>query len=80
MLTLESLGPAGLKLKNVLPAHQAESLLYEARERLGGDLATPQQRYRFGAMLVEKDIPVLRVVGRSIMAQAVLHGATPTAG
>lgn len=77
-LTLDALGPAGIKLRNLLKPEEAESLLREAYAKLGGDLASPQQRYRFGALLLEKNVPVLRVVGRSIMAQAVLHGANPS--
>jgi hypothetical protein len=77
-ITLDALGPAGLKLRNMLRPEDAAALLREACERLGSDLSSPQQRYRFGTLLVEKDVPVLRVVGRSIMAQAVLHGANPS--
>ena len=81
-LSVESLGPAGHKLQNVLPAGEVQALLAEAASALA-DLDGPQGRYRFGAFLARKERAVLRVLGRCIMAQAVLHGAkeeddTPT--
>jgi hypothetical protein len=73
-LSVESLGPAGQKLRNVLPAAEVEALLGEAASVLD-HLEGPQGRYRFGAFLARKERAVLRVLGRCIMAQAILHGA-----
>ena len=38
-------------------------------------LATPDDRYRFGERLTAEPAPVLRLVGRCIVAQAIIHGA-----
>jgi hypothetical protein len=77
-LDLTALGPAGVKLGNILGPREVAALVREAGQRLGAEgLDSPQKRYWFGAMLLAKNSPVLRVMGRSIMAQAVLHGARP---
>jgi len=76
----EVLGPAGSKLVNVLGRDEAERVSRRILQELGlTALATPDDRYRFGARLVEEPAPVLRVVGRCIMAQAIIHGARPPA-
>jgi hypothetical protein len=77
-LDLSALGPAGIKLGNILGPREVAALVREAVQTLGRDgLDSPQKRYWFGAILVAKSSPVLRVMGRSIMAQAILHGARP---
>lgn len=79
-MQLDALGPAGEKLRNVLSPKETESLLDEAVATLGSDLSSPQQRYLFGELLTTKERAVLRIMGRSIMAQAVLHGARDPSG
>ena len=72
----DALGPAGPKLFNVLGRDEAERLSRRILRELGlAALVTPDDRYRFGARLVGESAPVLRVVGRCIMAQAIMHGA-----
>jgi hypothetical protein len=70
------LGPAGPKLFNVLGHDEAERVSRRILRELGLlALLTPDDRYRFGERLVQESAPVLRVVGRCIMAQAIIHGA-----
>jgi hypothetical protein len=77
-IDLGALGPAGIKLRNILPPAEVAALLREAAHRLGAEnLDSPQKRYWFGQILAGKNSAVLRVLARSIMAQAVLHGARP---
>lgn len=72
----DMLGPAGPKLYNVLGAEEAERLARRLLRELGlAALATPDDRYRFGERLTTESAPVLRVIGRCIIAQALIHGA-----
>jgi hypothetical protein len=72
----DALGPAGLKLINVLGREEADRLSRRILRELGlMALVTPDDRYRFGERLITESAPVLRVVGRCIMAQAIIHGA-----
>jgi hypothetical protein len=72
----DALGPAGLKLINVLGREEADRLSRRILRELGlMALLTPDDRYRFGEHLIKESAPVLRVLGRCIMAQAIIHGA-----
>jgi hypothetical protein len=72
----DALGPAGTKLYNVLGREEAERLARRLLRELGlPALVTPEDRYRFGERLTAESAPVLRLVGRCIMAQALIHGA-----
>jgi hypothetical protein len=71
-----TLGPAGPKLFNVLGPDEAERVARRVlRELRLAALTTPDERYRFGERLTADPAPVLRVIGRCIMAQAIMHGA-----
>ena len=70
------LGPAGTKLVNVMGREEAERLARRILREMGMlALVTADDRYRFGERLIVEPAPVLRVVGRCIMAQAIMHGA-----
>jgi hypothetical protein len=70
------LGPAGPKLINVLGREEADRLSRRILRELGlMALVTPDDRLRFGERLIAESAPVLRVLGRCIMAQAIMHGA-----
>jgi hypothetical protein len=70
------LGPAAPKLINVLGREEAEHVARRILRNMGlAALLTPDDRYLFGERLVEESAPALRVVGRCIMVQAIIHGA-----
>jgi hypothetical protein len=72
----DPLGPAGPKLINVLGREEAERVSRRILRELGmASLNTPDDRYRFGERLVAESAPALRLVGRCVMAQAIIHGA-----
>jgi len=78
-MTQSLLGPAGPKLFNVLGGDEAERVARRLlRELRLVALITPDDRYLFGERLTAEAAPVLRVIGRCIMAQAIMHGAKAT--
>jgi hypothetical protein len=78
-MSQDALGPAWPKLFNVLGREEAERLARRIlRELRLAVLITPDDRYRFGERLTAEAAPVLRVIGRCIMAQAIMHGAKTT--
>ena len=63
------------KLTKLLGAEDSARLVQEVLDELGlADLSTPDQRFKFAAVLIDKG-GLFEAVGRSIRVQALLQGA-----
>lgn len=71
------------KLVNMLGEREATAVLDRTLAAVGIEaVESAEDRYIVGEALTREPAPVLRVIGRCVMAQALLHGARggPIAG